>query len=191
MALTSGSRGNLAYVIFELKFVYPKAERPPTAAPTPGRPANLPVALLLLYVGLFVFCCCSFRFVSFRIVCLFVYLLAYSPTLQHTTITCVSVCVAVAGVRVHIVWNSLLPLHLAFCARNTGHIHSTWPTWKIFALLFVGNSRSTTCPPRPTSIRPSQIWMPIEYLPTNDLEICIFDFCVAFVWINLAKCIHS
>lgn len=95
MALTSGSRGNLAYVIFELKFVYPKPK--PGGSPTaaPGRSTAPPVALLLLFVGLFVFCCCSFRFVSHCLfVCLFVGLFAHSPSF---TITSVSASVSVGG----------------------------------------------------------------------------------------------
>lgn len=68
MALTSGSRGNLAYVIFELKFVYPKPRTEYLAA----APSHLlPFCFYLLAYLYFV----AVRFVSFRFalfVCLFI-----------------------------------------------------------------------------------------------------------------------
>lgn len=117
-------------------------------APSPHspRPSRLPPSVFtvcwnfLVYLG---FLFSSFRFVRFRLalfVCLFICWLICSSSIIHN-----HMCLqqqqseSETGERgergsmnccwsVHIVWNSLLPLHLAFCARDTQQIHSTWPT---------------------------------------------------------------
>lgn len=131
--------GTLSLCDFRVKILTDIAPSPPLSTPLPLPHSVFTVCWnFLVYFGFLFFS--SFRSVSPRIVCLPVYLLAYLLILHHSQSH-----VSAAAERerdgrekergsmnccwsVHIVWNSLLPLHLAYCARDTQQIHSTWPT---------------------------------------------------------------